>query len=67
MTKLINKTALITGAASGIGASCARIMAQQGATVFVADVLIEQAQQVASDITSNGGQATAIELDVSCE
>ena len=67
MTKLTNKTALITGAASGIGAQAARVMAQQGAIVFVADILIEQAQQVVNDINNNGGQAVAIKLDVSCE
>lgn len=67
MTKLSNKTALITGAARGIGASIARLMAQQGAAVFLADVLFEQAQQVANSINEIGGQATAIKLDVTCE
>ena len=67
MKKLHSKTALITGAARGIGAATARLMAEQGATVFVADVLIEQAGQVASEITRNGGEALAIDLDVTCE
>jgi len=65
--KLENKSALITGAAKGIGAQAARLMAQQGATVFVADTLTDLAQQVACDINSDGGQATAISLDVSSE
>jgi len=67
MTKLINKTALITGAAKGIGAQTAQLMAEHGAKVFVADILSDRVQQVASDINKNGGQATAIALDVACE
>ena len=67
MTKLSNKTALITGAARGIGASISRLMAQQGASVYLADVLFEQAQQVASSIIDSGGQATVIKLDVTSE
>lgn len=67
MNKLTNKTALITGAANGIGAETAQIMADQGANVFLADILIEQAKQVADTIIDNGGRATVFELDVSCE
>lgn len=67
MNKLDNKIALITGAAKGIGAQTARVMAQQGATVFVADILTDLAQQVARDINADGGHATALTLDVTSE
>ena len=40
--RLENKVALITGAASGMGASMARIFAGEGARVVVADVLAEE-------------------------
>ncbi len=67
MNKLDNKTALITGAANGIGAQTARLMAQQGATVFVADILTDLAQQLTSEINAEGGLATAVKLDVTSE
>jgi len=40
--RLENKVALITGAASGMGASMARIFGREGAKVVVADMLDEQ-------------------------
>ena len=67
MKRLQNKAILITGAARGIGAETARLMADSGATVFVADILLEQVQQVVSGIKNNGGKAFAIKLDVSSE
>jgi len=67
MKRLNNKTALVTGAAKGIGAQVARLMAQQGAFVFVGDVLVEEANQVVNDIIDSGGQAVSISLDVTSE
>ena len=67
MKKLNNKIALITGAARGIGAETARLMAAQGATVYVADRLDQQAQQVAAEINKEGGKAIALKLDVTSE
>jgi len=70
MKKLTNKTALITGAAKGIGADVARLMAQEGATVYVADILTEQSVLVASSINKHDksvGRAIAIKLDVTSE
>lgn len=67
MNKLVNKTALITGAAKGIGAKTARLMARNGATVFLADILTDQVQMLAKDINDSGGQATALTLDVASE
>jgi NAD(P)-dependent dehydrogenase (short-subunit alcohol dehydrogenase family) len=67
MFSLENKTALVTGAGSGIGASIAKKFAQAGAFVFVADLQGEAAETVAREIASAGGGAAAIQVDVSDE
>lgn len=54
-----NKVAVITGAASGIGAACARAFAQAGARVVVVDLNAADAEAVAADI---GGVAKAIDV-----
>ena len=55
------KTALITGAARGIGLAFARAYAAEGATVCIADLNLDAAQKAAAEI---GPQAHAIALDV---
>lgn len=69
MSKLLDKTVLVTGAAKGIGAEIARLMADNGATVFIADILTDKANKLANDIETNSdsGTATAITLDVASE
>ncbi len=57
---LANKTALVTGGGSGIGAATCRELSQAGAKVLVADVNLSAAQQVASDLES----AEALHMDV---
>ena len=64
---LSNKVALITGAASGIGADCARKLARRGASVAIADLDPEAAQATARDIERRGGTAMAIAMDVTRE
>ena len=59
MTRLAGKTALVTGAAKGLGASIARHFAGEGATVIVNDLRLEDAQRVASNI---GGHALAADV-----
>ncbi len=62
-----NKVALITGAASGMGASMARIFAREGAKVAIADMLEEEGRRVASEITQANGAAIFYKLDVTSE
>lgn len=62
-TDLKGRNALVTGAASGIGAACARELAARGAKVTVADIDEAGAESVAKDI---GGKVWAVDLsDVS--
>jgi len=59
-----NKTAIVTGGASGIGAALARELARRGAEVMLADVQIDAALGVAAKIVASGGRAGAHYLDV---
>jgi NAD(P)-dependent dehydrogenase (short-subunit alcohol dehydrogenase family) len=62
-----NKIALVTGAASGMGESAARIFAREGAKVVVADILEKEGAAVAASIVSAGGDAMFVRMDVSDE
>jgi len=62
--KLENKVAIVTGAASGIGQAIAILYAQEGAKVVVADINLEAAQTVVSQITASGKIAVATVADV---
>lgn len=61
---LSSKTALVTGAASGIGKAIAQLYAQLGANVMVSDLDAEKGQQVVAEITQAGGQARFHRTDV---
>src|SRR3984893_13170287 len=65
--RLEDKVALITGGASGMGASMARIFAREGAKVVVADVLEEEGRGIVADIIRGNGAAIFRRLDVSSE
>ncbi len=65
--RLAGKVAIISGAASGMGAATARIFARQGAKVAVADLLDDLGRQVAEAIRGNGGEAVFMRLDVTDE
>lgn len=67
MKPLTGKTALITGAGSGLGKDIALQLAREGAAVGVADIHLPAAQDVASIIREAGGEALAISMDVSDE
>lgn len=65
MGRLDGKVALITGAARGQGETEARLFTREGARVVLTDVLVEQGQQVAASIRTDGGEAIFLQLDVS--
>lgn len=62
--RLKGKVALVTGAASGMGAAQARLFAAEGAMVCVADINDEKGQAVATEIVDSGGRAVFVHLDV---
>jgi NAD(P)-dependent dehydrogenase (short-subunit alcohol dehydrogenase family) len=65
MYKLENKTAVITGAGSGIGQAIAITFARQGAHVAVLDLQKEAAESTVATIEQQGGKASARVVDVS--
>jgi NAD(P)-dependent dehydrogenase (short-subunit alcohol dehydrogenase family) len=66
--RMKDKVALITGAASGMGAATARLFAREGAkAVVVADVLDKEGEAVVADIRKAQGKADFIHLDVTDE
>ena len=67
MTTLIGKTAVVTGAASGIGKEIAMTLAAQGVAVGIADLNLTGAQVVADEIEKLGGKALAVAMDVTSE
>lgn len=62
---LENRVALVTGAARGIGAATAAQLGAEGAHVVVVDLDLTAAQDVAAAIKASGGDALALESDVS--
>ena len=63
--RLEDKVAIITGAATGIGRAGARLFAQEGARVVVADRNAPEAEKTVAMIKENGGDAIFVETDVS--
>lgn len=59
MTDLTGRSALVTGGAGGIGAACARMLADRGARVTIADVDEVAAKELASELR---GEAWAVDL-----
>lgn len=66
MTEIKGRAAVVTGGGSGIGMGLAKELAKQGASVAVADILLDNARKVAGEIAASGGKAVAIHCDV-CE
>ncbi|MCY9119692.1 SDR family oxidoreductase [Bacillus spizizenii] len=67
MGRLENKTAVITGAATGIGQATAEVFANEGARVMIGDINKDQMKETVEAIRKNGGEADAFHLDVSDE
>ena len=59
-----NRTAIISGAASGMGLLCAQKLAEEGACVVLTDVNQEALEEAVRDIRQKGGEATAVRVDV---
>ena len=66
--RMKDKVALISGAASGMGAATARLFGREGAAmVFVADLLDKEGAEVVDSINKAGGKARYLHLDVTDE
>ena len=65
MRGLTGKTALVTGAGSGIGRASALRFAEEGANVVVADVTAETGRETVALIEEAGSEAAFVEVDVS--
>ncbi|KAJ9355479.1 hypothetical protein DTO280E4_6431 [Paecilomyces variotii] len=62
---LEHKIAIVTGAAEGMGKATALLFAASGASVVLADINEQGAQDVAKEIEKAGGQAYAVKVDIS--
>ncbi len=61
---LDGRTALVTGASSGLGTRFARVLADNGAQVVLASRRVERLKELRAEIEANGGDAHVVELDV---
>lgn len=59
-----NKVAIVTGGSKGMGLGCVKKLANEGASVCVADIDIESAELVVKEINDNGGNAIAYKVNV---
>ncbi len=61
---LSGKTAMVTGASSGLGARFARVLAENGARVVLASRRLDRLKELRAEIEANGGSACVVQLDV---
>ena len=64
MFDLSGRTAVVTGAGQNVGAGIARLLAAQGATVHVNDIVEDRAKETVAQITDAGGSASTLPFDV---
>lgn len=63
--KFLNSVAIVTGAGSGIGAGIAKVLAERGVTVVIADINKENGQRVCNRLTQAGHKTLFVHTDVS--
>ena len=64
MSRVKNKTAIVTGGGSGLGEASSELLAEQGANVVVTDINLDTAEHTAQTICQRGGKAIALAQDV---
>ena len=64
MSEWQGKSALVTGAGTGIGRAVGKELAARGALVYISALTEDEAQEVVDEITANGHRAAALALDV---
>lgn len=67
MSRLAEKVAFVTGGSSGSGRAAARLFADEGATVMVADIDAAGGESIVQEIADAGGTATFIHTDITVE
>lgn len=65
--RLASKVAIITGSASGMGQAAAGLFANEGASIVVADIMVEAGEETALRIRDGGGKAIFVRTDVANE
>ncbi len=64
MQRFVGRTAIVTGAASGLGRATALRLGSEGAAVACLDVVREAAEETAAEIRARGGRGRAYQVDV---
>ena len=67
MGLLNGKTAVVTGAAQGIGRAIVETFAREGAAIVIGDVNLDAAEQTAAELVATGARALAVRCDVTSE
>lgn len=62
--RLSERVAIVTGSAGGIGETTAKTLAREGASVVIADINLQEAKRVASEIEELGEKSLAVQVDV---
>jgi NAD(P)-dependent dehydrogenase (short-subunit alcohol dehydrogenase family) len=65
--RLVDKVAIITGAASGMGRYAAELFASEGASVVISDIAEKEGEEIARAIRDNGGRAIFVKANVANE
>ena len=65
--KLDNRVAIVVGGGSGVGRASAKLLAREGAKVMLCDLVIENAEKVAKEIKTDGGEVATFHMDMTKE